>query len=172
MDDSDTVLHEANKLLAYLRDHVDADWSSVLNRVLSPTEFTSLLGTINAALTAVGTIAPAGAFLGGTGALKTVAGLGPDAMEAIRLAKITGRIVQAGQGRGRAIVLISAEPISRSGRLESHSSSSSFELDVEATLLALRNRYRRLTDELATVTRERDELRHEVDRLQRSTTWS
>lgn len=109
-DVTPAALDQANALLAWLNGNVTATWRPVLARELTPTEFDRNLERIAEACGGQGDVI--GVFEGGTGALRDAAGMaGEDSLRAVRLLVRARRLIQAGRGRGKALILISDTPV-------------------------------------------------------------
>lgn len=113
-DVTDDSIQQANTLLDYLvNNNLIPDWQQLLIDLLTPSEYQLNLHNVQAALELSGQEKPLGAVKGGTGSIKSAAGLsGEDSQRAIRLLKKSGRLIQAGKGRGKALVLLSGEHLS------------------------------------------------------------
>lgn len=111
-DVTETAIEQANTLLAFLTDRSTPDWKSVFTQVLGEQELELNVRNVTLALEKAQKDAPVGALLGGTGLAKAEAGLeGEDSQRAVRLLKQTGRLIQAGKGRGKALCILSSEPL-------------------------------------------------------------
>lgn len=105
---------QANRLLTFLVGEANPNYQAVMREVLSPDEFELNVKVLTAKLDEFAIEAPVGAYAGGTGQAKGAVDLaGEDGQRAIRLLKVSGRLLQCGRGRGKCLVLLSAEPIDR-----------------------------------------------------------
>lgn len=104
----------ANEILAWFVAHAEADWRAVLARGLdTDKEVETNAARVHRALKGMNRSEPLGAVLGGSNTLlKDHMGLdGEVGLEAMAALKEAGRIQQAGRGRGRAIIVLSDEPL-------------------------------------------------------------
>lgn len=113
------AITHANHLLNFLVEKADPDWEKVFNSVLTPTEMELNRRNITLALQRLGKDAPVGAVVGGTGLAKAEAGLaGEDSQRAVRLLKQTLRLLQAGKGRGRALLVLDNTALAKTDFIE------------------------------------------------------
>lgn len=106
------AIEQANTLLKFLSERTYDDWENVLKNHLSERELEINLRNVTEALERLGFERPVGAVVGGTGLAKAEAGLeGEDSQRAVRLLKQTGRLLQAGKGRGKALLILDATPL-------------------------------------------------------------
>ena len=101
------VVETADRILAWLKDRAEPNWEQVLhNAELPGKEAQTNIDRANA----LGE--PMGAVPFGTGFVKEQAGVdGEVGQEAIQHLKALNRIMQVGRGRGRALIIINAEPL-------------------------------------------------------------
>lgn len=111
---TDTQREHANRLLSYLDAHVEHNWQALMREHLDESEYGAVAAHIDAALrTYDERTLPVGAYIGGTGKAKEGAGIdGEDAQIAVQVLKDAHRLVQAGRGRGKLLILIDNEPLS------------------------------------------------------------
>lgn len=113
-DVTEAAIDQANQLLAFLTDRANANYQKVLTEALDEAELELNLKNLDAALKRTKLDAPVGALLGGTGMAKAEAGLtGEDSQRAVRLLKQNDRLIQAGKGRGKALIVLNAKPLSK-----------------------------------------------------------
>lgn len=111
-DVTENAIEQANQLLAFLAERANKDWEKVFTEALGDTELELNLRNVAQALERADKTRPLGAVFGGTGVAKAEAGLGgEDSQRAVRLLKQTGRLLQAGKGRGKALLIIDATPL-------------------------------------------------------------
>lgn len=108
VDRRQVVVDEANRAILYLQNHGHDTYKELLSDVLDGTAYDRAITKIDNFLNENDQVIDnCRGFRGGTGKLKTDAGLNTDyGDDAIRLLKDEEKIMQFGPGRGRAIVLI------------------------------------------------------------------
>lgn len=110
IDVTKTALGQANQLLDFLVARCNPSWKEVLIEALSESELELNIHNVTLALKQYDITTPYGAVLGGTGVAKVQAGLeGEDTQKAVKLLKHTGRLLQAGKGRGKALVILNRQ---------------------------------------------------------------
>lgn len=111
-DVTENAIEQANQLLVFLAERANKEWEGVFKEALGEAELELNLRNVAQALERSGASRPVGAVFGGTGMAKAEAGLGgEDSQRAVRLLKQTGRLLQAGKGRGKALLVLDATPL-------------------------------------------------------------
>lgn len=112
MEMTANVVADANRVLEFLAAHAQANWTEVLTQVLPESEVDSNVERINEKLAHLDLLTPVGAVAGGTAVFKDETGIeGEHAQNAVALLKEQFRLHQCGRGRGKALVILSPEPL-------------------------------------------------------------
>lgn len=111
-DITDESVEQANRLLTFLVDCSVKDWNGVMAATLNEKELEINHKTVEEKLAEYNLTEPVGAVRGGTGIAKDDAGLpGEEGQRAIRMLKVSGRLVQCGRGRGKCLIVLNSTPV-------------------------------------------------------------
>lgn len=112
-DITEESIDQANTLLGTLTSFASSDWDGTLQAICSDSEYALNIKNIENALKELHQTGPIGLVVGSTAYAKELSGLpGEEAQRAIRILKLSNRIIQAGKGRGKGIIVVSNKPLS------------------------------------------------------------
>lgn len=150
----------AQEVLEFFATGAEKDWQAALTKVEDDQHLVSLtVSRVADLLDLHGWTEPVGTYIGSYVTIKDhlPESKHDDAIEAIRLLKEEGRLVQLGRGRGKALVVLnSTEPLPAPEERPRHSESV---IDADAALRAIRDSYLNMQSQVQSLQTENDDLK-------------